>query len=168
MMLVDDDPCLLAGLTDMLRFRLPHVRVTPFELPCSALARFKTTEFDAVGKPFDRDEFVTAVTYALAAHKLSREVTARQLHWRRMTQRIAVLHARIQASQEKPITIPSIRQCIQTSRQLNQSSVVLMKPSLDRIQQQMILLEARLKETERPLLSAWQEAHRRAIYRFSE
>jgi two-component system response regulator GlrR len=48
MMLVDDDPCLLAGLTDMLQFRLPHVRVAPFESPCAALARFKTTEFDAI------------------------------------------------------------------------------------------------------------------------
>ena len=124
--------------------------------------------FDMLRKPFDRDEFVTAVTYALAAHKLSRGGTARQLHLHRMMQRIAVLHARIQASQERPITIPSIKQRIQTSRQLNQSSVVLMKRSLDRIQQQTILLEARLKETERPLLSAWQEAHRPAIYRFSE
>jgi len=219
MMLVDDDPCLLAGLTDMLQFRLPHVRVTPFDSPWAALARFKTTEFatvvtdlrmkeldglallrqahairprvpvimmsghaeravvidamsmgafDVLRKPFDRDEFVTAVTYALAAHKLSREVKARQLHLHRMTQKIAVLDARIQASQENPITIPSIRQCIQTSRQLNQSSVVLMKRSLDRIHRQMILLEARLKETERPLLTAWQEAHRWAIYRFTD
>jgi DNA-binding NtrC family response regulator len=107
----------------MLQFRPPHVRVAPFESPCAALARFKTTEFNAVvtdvkmteldglallrqahairprvpvimmsghaeraividamsigafdvlRKPFDRDEFVTAVTYALAAHKLSR------------------------------------------------------------------------------------------------
>ena len=48
MMLADDDSCLLAGLTDMLQFRLPHVRVTPFESPCAALPRFKTTEFDAV------------------------------------------------------------------------------------------------------------------------
>jgi hypothetical protein len=31
-----------------------------------------------------------------------------------------------------------------------------------------ILIEARLKETERPLLTAWQEAHRRAIYRFTD
>jgi DNA-binding NtrC family response regulator len=174
MMLVDDDPCLLAGLTDMLQFRLPHVRVASFESPCAALARFETTEFgavvtdvkikeldglallrqahairprvpvimmsghaeravviDAMGmgafdvlrKPFDRDEFVTAVTYALAAHKLSRDVKARQLHSHRITQRIAVLDALIQASQEKPITIPSIKQRIQTSRQLNQSSI---------------------------------------------
>jgi hypothetical protein len=43
-----------------------------------------------------------------------------------------------------------------------------MKRSLNMIQQQTILLEAQLKETERPLLTAWQEAHRRAIYRFSE
>jgi DNA-binding response OmpR family regulator len=190
MMLVDDDSCLLAGLTDMLQFRLPHVRVAPFESPCAALARFKTTvpvimmsghaeravvidamgmgAFDVLRKPFDRDEFVTAVTYALAAHKLSRDVKARQLHSHRITQRIAVLDALIQASQEKPITIPSIKQRIQTSRQLNQSSVVLMKRSLDMIQQQTILLEARLKETERPLLTAWQEAHRRAIYRFTD
>jgi len=95
------------------------------------------------------------------------DVKARQLHLHRMAQRIAFLDALIQASQEKPITIPSIKQRIQTSRQLNQASVVLMKRSLERIQQQTILLEARLKETERPLLTAWQEAHRRAIYRFS-
>lgn len=130
-MLVDDDPSLLAGLTGMLRIRLPHVRVRPSVRPARALARFETKElgaivtdlkmkeldglallhhahamrphvpvvmmsghaeqpiiidamamgaFDFLTKPFDRDEFVTVVKYALTAHRLSRDVTASRLH----------------------------------------------------------------------------------------
>lgn len=218
-MLVDDDPSLLIGLTGMLQIRLPDTRVTSFESPRTALAHLETAKFDAIvtdlrmkeldglmllrqahamrphvpvvmmsghaeraiitdaitmgafdflKKPFDREEFVMVVKYALVAHRLSRDVKARQLHLRRMTERVAALDALIQASQEKPITVPSIQARIQVSRQLTQSSIVLLKRSLETIQQQTLLLEARLKEAERPLLAAWQEAHRRATYRFTD
>jgi len=218
-MLVDDDPSLLIGLTGMLQIRLPDTRVTSFESPRTALAHLETAKFDAIvtdlrmkeldglmllrqahamrphvpvvmmsghaeraiitdaitmgafdflKKPFDREEFVMVVKYALVAHRLSRDVKARQLHLRRMTERVAALDALIQASQEKPITVPSIQARIQVSRQLTQSSIVLLKRSLETIQQQTLLLEARLKEAERPLLAAWQAAHRRATYRFTD
>jgi len=218
-MLVDDDPSLLIGLTGMLQIRLPDTRVTSFESPRTALAHLETAKFDAIvtdlrmkeldglmllrqahamrphvpvvmmsghaeraiitdaitmgafdflKKPFDREKFVMVVKYALVAHRLSRDVKARQLHLRRMTERVAALDALIQASQEKPITVPSIQARIQVSRQLTQSSIVLLKRSLETIQQQTRLLEARLREAERPLLAAWQEAHRRATYRFTD
>jgi len=76
-----------------------------------------------------------------------------------MTQKVAILDALIQASQDKPITVSSIQERIQASRHLTQSSIVLLKRSLERIQQQTILLESRLRETEQPL---WQPGKTRS------
>ncbi|HET7058224.1 MAG TPA: response regulator [Nitrospiraceae bacterium] len=218
-MLVDDDPSLLIGLTGMLQIRLPDIRVTSFESPRTALAHLETAKvdtivtdlrmkeldglvllrqahamrphvpvvmmsghaeraivtnamdigaFDFLRKPFDRDEFVTVVKYALTAHRLSRDVTASQLHLRRMTERVAALDALIQASQGRPIAIPSIQERIRVSRQLTQSSVALMKRSLKTIQQQTSLLESRLRETEQHLLAVKQDGQRRTVIRYRD
>lgn len=122
--------------------------------------------FDFLRKPFDRDEFVTVVKYALTAHRLSRDVTASRLHLRRMVERVAALDALIEASERRPIAIPSIQERIRVSRQLTQSSVVLLKHSLERVQQQTILLESMLRETEERLLAVRQEAERRTAIRY--
>jgi len=218
-MLVDDDPGLLTGLTTMLQFRLPNIRVTPFDSPRTALTCFETTEFDAivtdlrmkeldglallrqvhavrphvpvvmmsghaeqaiaseairvgafecVSKPIDRNEFVDIIKQAVKAHRLSRDVKASQLLLSRFAQRVARLDELVQVSLGRPVTIQHLQQRIETSRQLNQSSIVLLKRILKETEQRTAQTEAALRDAEQHLQTLRQEARRRTAARYGD
>ncbi|HKN86923.1 MAG TPA: response regulator [Nitrospiraceae bacterium] len=147
--------------------RLPVVMMSGHAETAVAAEAIRKGAFEFLQKPLDRDEFLAVLKKALMAHRLSRNMDARQFLLNRLMHRVLALDALIRTRQGPSVATPSSNQeCITVSRQLQQSSLVLLTSSLERIRQRTVLAEATLRETEQSLLTAWREAHRRTVNRY--
>ena len=152
----------------VIRPHVPVVMISGHAEQTIAAKAIGAGAFDFLRKPLDRGEFVEVLKHALKAYRLSRNVGARQLLLSRLRQQIARLDAIIQAGRERPITIQELRQRIETSRELTQSSNALLKRILEKFQRRTARVEATLREMEQHLLAARQQAHRRMANRYSD
>ena len=112
---------------------------------------------DVLRKPFNREEFITALTLALNTYTLAREVRTRRLMTGRLSKRVADIKRLIAEGQERPNTIRRIQEQVSASRQLNIKSVVTLESSLDRLWQSAQMAQARLEEAQQRLLIRQQE-----------
>jgi len=112
---------------------------------------------DILRKPFNREEFITALTLALNTYALAREVRTRRLMTGRLSKRVADIKRLIAEGQERPNTIRRIQEQVSASRQLNIKSVVTLESSLDRLWQSAQMAQARLEEAQQRLLIRQQE-----------
>ena len=114
---------------------------------------------DVLRKPFNREEFVTALTLALNTYDLAREVRIRRLMTERRSRRIEALKRLITHSHQRPNTIKRIQQQVSTSRELTGKSLVSLEASLDRLWQHAHMAEARLDVAQQRLIVMQQESH---------
>jgi FixJ family two-component response regulator len=99
---------------------------------------------DVLRKPFNREEFLTALTLALHTYDLAREVRIRRLMTERLSKRVAALRRLITDGHERPNTIKRIQGMVSTSREVNDRSLVSLESSLDRLWQHANMAQARL------------------------
>jgi two-component system, NtrC family, C4-dicarboxylate transport response regulator DctD len=112
---------------------------------------------DVLQKPFNREEFLTALTLALHTYDLAREVRIRRLMTERLSKRVAALRRLITDSHERPNTIKRIQGIVSTSREVNDRSLVSLESSLDRLWQHANMAQARLDVAQQRLIVNQQE-----------
>jgi len=138
----------------------PHVPVILFSGHVDATVAAQAVSVgahDVLRKPFNREEFITALTLALNTYALAREVRTRRLMTARLGRQIENLGCRIAASLHRPNTIRRIQEQVSTSRQLNIKSVATLEGSLDRLWHSAQMAQARLEEAQQRLLIRQQE-----------
>jgi FixJ family two-component response regulator len=112
---------------------------------------------DVLRKPFNREEFLTALTLALHTYDLAREVRIRRLMTERLSKRVAALRRLITDGHERPNTIKRIQGMVSTSREVNDRSLVSLESSLDRLWQHANMAQARLDVAQQRLIVNQQE-----------
>ncbi|WP_447987369.1 response regulator [Nitrospira sp. Nam74] len=98
---------------------------------------------DVLPKPFNRGEFVTALTLALKIYDLGREVRIRRLLTERLSKRVDNLKRLIVDSQQRPNQHTCIQEIVSVSRQLNAQSVAALETSLERLCEHTNMAQAR-------------------------
>ena len=113
---------------------------------------------DVLRKPFNREDFVTALTLALNTYDLAREVRIRRLMTERLSRRVEGLKRLIADSHQRPNSIRRIQEQVSASRQLTAHSLVSLESSLDRLWQHAQMTEARLDVAQQRLIVRQQES----------
>src|SRR5688572_7820105 len=85
---------------------------------------------DVLRKPFNREEFITALTLALHTYDLAREVRIRRSMTERLSKRVEALKQLIADSHQRPNTIRRIQQQVSASRELTGKSLASLEGSL--------------------------------------
>ena len=114
---------------------------------------------DVLWKPFNREEFLTALTLALNTYDVAREVRVRRLMTERLSKRMENLKQVITKSHQRPNTIKHIQGIVATSRELNNKSLANLESSLDLLWQHARMAEARLHVAQQRLLAIQQRSH---------
>jgi FixJ family two-component response regulator len=122
---------------------------------------------DVLQKPFNREEFVTALTLALNTYDLAREVRIRRLMTERLSKRMEALKQFIAESHQRPNTIRRIQAQVSASRQLTAKSLASLESSLDRLWQHANMAEARLDVAQQRLIVTQQESHASILKRIA-
>ena len=138
----------------------PHVPVILFSSQVDARLAAQAIAMgahDVLRKPFNREEFITALTLALNTYTLAREVRTRRLMTGRLSKRVADIKRLIAEGQGRPNTIRRIQEQVSASRQLNIKSVATLESSLERLWQSARMAQARLEEAQQRLLIRQQE-----------
>src|SRR5678815_679075 len=138
----------------------PHVPVILFSSQVDARLAAQAIAMgahDVLPKPFNREEFITALTLALNTYALAREVRTRRLMTGRLSKRVADIKRLIAEGQGRPNTIRRIQEQVSASRQLNIKSVATLESSLDRLWHRAQMAQARLDEAQQRLLIRQQE-----------
>ena len=146
----------------------PHVPVILFSGDVDATLAAQAVSMgahDVLRKPFNREEFITALTLALNTYTLAREVRTRRLVTVRLSKRVANIKRLIAESQARPNTIRRIQEQVSASRQLNIKSVATLESSLDRLWRSAQMAQARLEEAQQRLLIRQQENIERCLKR---
>ncbi len=138
----------------------PHVPVILFSGDVDATLAAQAVSMgahDVLRKPFNREEFITALTLALNTYTLAREVRTRRLVTVRLSKRVANIKRLIAESQARPNTIRRIQEQGSASRQLNLKSVATLESSLERLWHSAQIAQARQEEAQQRLLIRQQE-----------
>jgi DNA-binding NtrC family response regulator len=122
---------------------------------------------DVLRKPFNRDDFVTALTLALSTYDLAREVRVRRLITERLGKRVEQLKRLIADSYQRPNTIQRIQGIVSTSRQLNSKSVASLESAMDRLWQQVNMAQARLNVAQQYLLAKQEQSRESLLKRIA-
>jgi FixJ family two-component response regulator len=113
---------------------------------------------DVLRKPFNREEFVTALTLALNTYELAREVRIRRLMTERLNKQVEALKRLIADSHQRPNTITRIQGMVSASRETNAKCVASLETSLDRLWRHANMVEARLEVAQQRLTVRQQES----------
>ncbi|WP_447986935.1 response regulator [Nitrospira sp. Nam74] len=148
----------------------PHVPVILFSAHVDAALASQAINMgadDVLGKPFHREELVTALTLALNTYDLAREVRIRRLMTERLSRRVEELKRLIADSHLRPNTIKRIEGLVATSRQLNNKSLASLESSLDRLWKHANMAHARLDVAHHRLMVKQQESREGVLKRLA-
>jgi FixJ family two-component response regulator len=150
-----------------LRPNVPVILFSGHVDPDLALQAVNMGAHDVLRKPFNREEFITALTLALHTYDLAREVRIRRLLTERLSKRVEALKRLIVDSHQRPNTIRRIQEQVASSRELNRKSLASLESSLDRLWQHANMAEARLDVAQQRLLVMQQESRDGILKRFA-
>jgi DNA-binding NtrC family response regulator len=122
---------------------------------------------DVLRKPFNREGFLTALTLALNAYDLAREVRIRRLITQRLSKRVEDVKRLIAASHQRPNSIRRIQERVSSSRHLTAESLASLESSLDRLWQRANMEEARLDVAQQRLIVMQQQSREGILKRIA-